>query len=186
MKIEDGWNLGNDLETRRGGQNGKKWRGKDIAHGYWITGGVSRKREWPREVSSFSDPFTSIRNKVRGANVRKRRQIRTSWVCSLRCLAIQMEVSTKLPYHPVPSSQEPWEAETEPLPGADTVQLDRFAVLCVEKLAMLRGMGPLWLLESGQRLFITQGTSAPLPGLLNEYGDSVLHSALWQWQVARR
>ena len=38
MKIEDGWNLGNDLETRRGGQNGKKWRGKDIAHGYWITG----------------------------------------------------------------------------------------------------------------------------------------------------
>lgn len=24
MKIEDGWNLGNDLEMRRGGQNGKK------------------------------------------------------------------------------------------------------------------------------------------------------------------
>ena len=39
--------------------------------------GVSRKREWLREVSSFSDPFTTIRNKVRGANVRKRRQVRT-------------------------------------------------------------------------------------------------------------
>lgn len=34
MKIEDGWNLGNDLEMRTGGQNGKKWKGKEIAHGY--------------------------------------------------------------------------------------------------------------------------------------------------------
>lgn len=73
--------------------------------------GVSRKKEWLREVSSLGNPFTTIRNKVRGANVRKR-----------------------------------------------------------------------W--QSGQRLFITQGTSAPLPGLLHEYGDSVLHSACGndRWQ----
>lgn len=34
--------------------------------------GVSRKKEWLREVSSLGEPLTTIRNKMRGANVRKR------------------------------------------------------------------------------------------------------------------
>ena len=86
--------------TRKRGEENRMERSERERDSTWLLNnwGVSRKKEWLREVSSLGEPFTTIRNKVRGANVRKRRQ-------------------------------------------------------------------------SGQRLFITQGTSALLPGLLHEYGD---------------